>query len=118
MQFLLEANHFRLELTNLRIQRVAHRRLCAALVRGQPLKRTLSARLSPCRQVGAIQSLPAKQPSHLARLGAALGLAGFDGSYDPRVVSRELAGARQAFAGIELDSVGRDGRVLAAAEDA
>ena len=49
----------------------------------------------------------------LAQLGAALGLAGFDGSYDPVEVSRELARSEPAFAGIDLDSVGRGGRVLA-----
>jgi NADH dehydrogenase/NADH:ubiquinone oxidoreductase subunit G len=49
----------------------------------------------------------------LARLGAALGLDGFDGRYDVRAVSRSLGEANTAFAGIHLDSVGDQGRLLA-----
>jgi predicted molibdopterin-dependent oxidoreductase YjgC len=49
----------------------------------------------------------------LAKLGAALGLEGFDGSYDARQVARDLAAANSAFAGIDLDSVGDTGRPLA-----
>jgi hypothetical protein len=49
----------------------------------------------------------------IAKLGAALGLEGFDGSYDARQVARDLAAANPAFAGIDLDSVGDEGRVLA-----
>jgi NADH-quinone oxidoreductase subunit G len=49
----------------------------------------------------------------LARLGAALGLEGFDGSWDPYDTSRELARFRPAFAGIDLHSVGPGGRPLA-----
>ncbi len=49
----------------------------------------------------------------IAKLGAALGLEGFDGSYDARQVARDLAAAIPAFAGIDLDSVGDEGRVLA-----
>ncbi len=49
----------------------------------------------------------------LAKLGAALGLAGFDGRYDVRQVARDLAAANPAFAGIDLDSVGDAGRTLA-----
>jgi NADH-quinone oxidoreductase subunit G len=51
----------------------------------------------------------------LARLGSALELAGFDRPYDPGDVLRDLANDQPAFAGIELDSVGRGGRVLAEA---
>jgi NADH-quinone oxidoreductase subunit G len=51
----------------------------------------------------------------LAQLGAALQLAGFDRPYDPGEVLRDLARSQPAFAGIELDSVGRGGRVLAEA---
>jgi NADH-quinone oxidoreductase subunit G len=54
----------------------------------------------------------------LAKLGAAMKLAGFDGSYDPGEVSRDLARTQPAFAGIDLDSVGRGGRVLAGTEPA
>lgn len=49
----------------------------------------------------------------LAKLGAALGLDGFDGSYDARQVARDLAAANPAFEGIDLDSVGDTGCPLA-----
>jgi len=49
----------------------------------------------------------------LSRLGAALGLAGFDGRFDSRAVSKSLGERSPAFAGIDLDSVGDDGRPLA-----
>jgi predicted molibdopterin-dependent oxidoreductase YjgC len=49
----------------------------------------------------------------LSKLGAALGLEGFDGSYDVRRVGRDLAAANPAFAGIDLDTVGDAGRTLA-----
>jgi NADH-quinone oxidoreductase subunit G len=49
----------------------------------------------------------------LTRLGAALGLAGFGAPYDPHAVSRELAAALPAFAGVDLDSVGDAGLPLA-----
>jgi NADH-quinone oxidoreductase subunit G len=49
----------------------------------------------------------------LAQIGAALGLEGFDGSHDAGDVSRELARTRPAFAGVDLESVGSAGRVLA-----
>jgi predicted molibdopterin-dependent oxidoreductase YjgC len=49
----------------------------------------------------------------VAKLGAALGLDGFDGSYDARQVARDLAAANPVFAGIDLDSVGDAGRPLA-----
>jgi NADH-quinone oxidoreductase subunit G len=54
----------------------------------------------------------------LSRLGAALGFAGFGGHRDPREVSRELASAQPEFAGVDLDSVGPGGRVLAEASSA
>jgi formate dehydrogenase major subunit len=49
----------------------------------------------------------------LAKLGAALGLDGFDGSYDAHQVARDLAAANPGFAGIDLDSVGDAGCPLA-----
>jgi NADH-quinone oxidoreductase subunit G len=49
----------------------------------------------------------------LAKLGAALGLEGFAGSYDARQVARDLAANNSAFAGIDLDSVGDTGHPLA-----
>jgi NADH-quinone oxidoreductase subunit G len=51
----------------------------------------------------------------LWRLGAALGLAGFEGAYDVRAVSKGLSQAIPAFAGIHLDSVGDEGLPLAGA---
>ena len=53
----------------------------------------------------------------LAKLGAALGLDGFDGSYDAKQVARDLAAANPAFAGIDLDSIGDTGRTLADSAD-
>jgi NADH-quinone oxidoreductase subunit G len=53
----------------------------------------------------------------LNRLGVALGLAGFESGYDPRAVSRELASSVPAFAGIDLDSLGEEGVVLAGSSD-
>ena len=74
VQLVLQASHFRLERAHLRIQRVAFTRLCAALLRGQLPKRTLAPRLAPSRQMGAVQPLAAKQPTHLAGLRTALRL--------------------------------------------
>jgi predicted molibdopterin-dependent oxidoreductase YjgC len=50
----------------------------------------------------------------LARLGAALGLPGWDGRFDAREVSKALSASVPAFAGIDLDSLGDGGRPLAA----
>jgi NADH-quinone oxidoreductase subunit G len=52
----------------------------------------------------------------LSRLGEALGLAGFDGRWDAVAVSSELSRSLPRFAGVDLESVGREGRVLAAGE--
>ncbi len=49
----------------------------------------------------------------IARLGAALGLAGFDGTYDPVRTLAELASAEPAFSGMDADSIGSLGRPLA-----
>jgi predicted molibdopterin-dependent oxidoreductase YjgC len=46
----------------------------------------------------------------IARLGAALGLPGFDGSWDARRVSAEMASSVPAFAGCDVESVGPGGR--------
>jgi NADH-quinone oxidoreductase subunit G len=48
----------------------------------------------------------------IARLGAALGLAGFDGKYDVAAVSRGLAELEPAFRGADLESVGDQGLPL------
>ena len=49
----------------------------------------------------------------LARLGAALGLEGFDGKFDVLEVSRGLGAAAPAFRGIDLSTVGEQGTPLA-----
>jgi len=49
----------------------------------------------------------------LAKIGAALGLEGFDGRFDVHEVSRELARSNLAFSGIDLDTVGAAGQPLA-----
>jgi NADH-quinone oxidoreductase subunit G len=49
----------------------------------------------------------------LAKLGAALDLAGFDGRYDVRETSRALAAAIPAFADVDLDSLEPNGQLLA-----
>ena len=54
----------------------------------------------------------------IAKLGAALGLEGFDGYYDVHSVSKLLAEANPAFAGVHLGSVGDQGRLLAGADGA
>ena len=48
----------------------------------------------------------------IARLGAVLGLAGFDGAFDVAAASRDLASLAPAFRGIDLESVGDAGRPL------
>ncbi|MDH5306921.1 MAG: 2Fe-2S iron-sulfur cluster-binding protein [Myxococcales bacterium] len=51
----------------------------------------------------------------LARLGAALGLGGFDGRFDVREVGKALSASLPAFEGIDLETVGAAGRPLATA---
>jgi len=53
----------------------------------------------------------------LAALGAALGLPGFDGRFDPLEASKALAESVPAFAGASLDSVGDGGTPLAGGGD-
>jgi NADH-quinone oxidoreductase subunit G len=50
----------------------------------------------------------------LAHLGAALALEGFDGSYDVREISKQLSQSVPAFDGIDLETVGDQGRELSA----
>ncbi len=50
----------------------------------------------------------------LHRLGAALGLPGFEGSYDPRAVFRALVREVPAFAGLDEGALGDQGAPLAA----
>ena len=70
---------------------------------------------------GRVQRVePAVEPAHLAyaegetlaRLARALGLTLFDGTWDPRAVSRAIGAAVPAFAGIDVDSVGDEGLPL------
>ena len=72
VQLLLQPSHFRLELVHLRAEGVALGGLPTAFARGQALKRPLTPRPAPFRQMGAVQTLAAKQPAHLAGLRAAL----------------------------------------------
>jgi NADH-quinone oxidoreductase subunit G len=76
---------------------------------------------------GRVQRVrPAHEPSWpawsegrvISLLAAALGLDGFDGSWDVAAVSAELAEWHPHFAGIDLVSVGRGGRDLGKVEDA
>lgn len=67
------------------------------------------------RRVQAIE--PAVEPAWeaydegavIAHLGAALGLAPFEGGYDARQVSKQLVEGAAAFAGVDVGSVGRLG---------
>jgi len=70
---------------------------------------------------GRVQRVePVIEPSFDARaegevlweLGAALGLAGFAGHFDPRALSKAISEEVAAFAGIHLDSVGEAGTPL------
>jgi len=74
---------------------------------------------------GRVQKVePAVEPGHeayaegevLTRLGAALGLAEFDAAWDPRAVSAAMGSEVPSFAGVDLDSVGHEGRVLSRGE--
>ena len=49
------------------------------------------------------------------RLGAALGLAGFEGPWDPCALSKQLGQASPAFTGIDVDSVDPEGTPLRSA---
>jgi hypothetical protein len=51
----------------------------------------------------------------VSRLGAALGLDGFDGRFDVWEVNKALSAALPAFEGVDLESVGAAGRALATA---
>ena len=57
------------------------------------------------------------QHAHRHRLGAALGLDGFDGAYDTKKVSKAMAASEPAFAGRDWDSVGDSGLLLAGDAD-
>jgi len=76
---------------------------------------------------GRVQRVrPAVEPSWtalsegevIARLGAALGLEGFDGRFDAWEVGKALSEAVPAFAGIDLETVGDAGRALAGTGEA
>jgi predicted molibdopterin-dependent oxidoreductase YjgC len=53
----------------------------------------------------------------IARLGAALGIDGFDGCFDAAEISRALAEARPRFAGAAMDAIPAEGRLLGPAEE-
>jgi hypothetical protein len=53
----------------------------------------------------------------LSRLGAALGLAGFDEKFEVGEVSRGLGKLASAFRGIDLESVGEQGLPVAVKAD-
>ena len=53
----------------------------------------------------------------IAKLGALLGLDGFDGAYDVQAVSKDLSEAIPDFADVHLDAVGEGGRPLSDAEE-
>ncbi|HXV36129.1 MAG TPA: 2Fe-2S iron-sulfur cluster-binding protein [Myxococcota bacterium] len=101
------------------LRRVAH-----VIVPARHAAEKLGSFVNCARRVQRVQ--PAVEPigdayaegEVIARLGAALGLAGFDARYDVREVSRALAAAQPEFAGIDLDSLGAGGRVLADARPA
>jgi NADH-quinone oxidoreductase subunit G len=70
---------------------------------------------------GRVQRVePAVEPGHeahaegeiLTRLGAALGLPGFEAGWDPRAVSAAIAAEVPAFAGADLGSLGPEGQLL------
>jgi NADH-quinone oxidoreductase subunit G len=72
---------------------------------------------------GRVQRVvPAVEPAHpalaegdwLARLGAALGLPGFEAGFDARVVSKQIGALFPVFAGLDVDSVGEAGLPLRA----
>ena len=60
VQLLLQPSHFRLELVHLRAEGVALGGLPTAFARGQALKRPLTPRPAPFRQMGAVQPLAAE----------------------------------------------------------
>jgi NADH-quinone oxidoreductase subunit G len=70
---------------------------------------------------GRVQRVkPAVEPGHeayaegevLTRIGAALGLPGFEAGWDPRSASKEMGAVAPAFRGIDVDSVGCEGVAL------
>ena len=65
-------------------------RLGAALLRRQALQRAFTSRLAPRREMGGIQPLTAKQPSHLAGLCASVRLL----NHPQSVFGGELAAGR------------------------
>jgi NADH-quinone oxidoreductase subunit G len=96
------------------LERVAH-----VLV---PVRHAAEKDATYTNHAGRVQrSWPVIEPSFeayadgevLSRIGAALGLADFDGKFDVLAVSRSLGAASPAFAGIELESVGEQGTVVA-----
>jgi NADH-quinone oxidoreductase subunit G len=99
------------------LQRVAHVML--------PVRHAAEKHATLTNHAGRVQRVqPAVEPAWeawsdgevVAKLGALLGLDGFDGSWEVREVSKALAEAVPAFAGAHLDAVGDQGRAPAAEE--
>ena len=99
------------------LQRVAHAVL--------PVRHAAEKHGSLTNHAGRVQRVrPAVEPAWeacsdgevLARLGNALGLEGWSGSWDARAASKQLAETVPAFAGIDLDSLDDGGRALAGAD--
>ncbi len=100
------------------LQRVAHVVL--------PVRHAAEKTGTLTNSAGRVQCVqPAVEPSWEAwaegevifRLGAALGLEGFGGSYDPARALAELAADRAAFSGMDRAAIGSQGRLLADAEE-
>ena len=66
-EFFFQSSDLRLELAHLGTEGVVLGRFRATLLRRQALRRAAPARLAPCGQMRGVQTLTAKQPSHLAR---------------------------------------------------
>jgi NADH-quinone oxidoreductase subunit G len=97
------------------LERVAHVVL--------PVRHAAEKDATYTNHAGRVQrSWPVLEPSFeaysdgevLSRIAAALGLPGFDGKFDPLEASRSLCQQSPAFRGIDLDSVGEQGRSVAA----
>jgi NADH-quinone oxidoreductase subunit G len=96
------------------LQRVAHVML--------PVRHAAEKDASYVNHAGRVQrSWPVVEPSFesyadgevLSRIAAVLGLAGFDGKFDVREVSRSLGAIAPAFRGIDLDTIGEAGLPVA-----
>ena len=83
-----------------------------------PVRHAAEKDASYVNHAGRVQrSWPVVEPSFesyadgevLSRIAAVLGLAGFDGKFDVREVSRSLGAIAPALRGIDLDTIGEAG---------